>query len=77
MRNCDYAEYRDEFGFVAPVPAHVGHRQMPDEHFSFGPQIGERLPGFTLPASTGADLDFHTDRGQSKAAVVFIRSAVW
>jgi peroxiredoxin len=42
-----------------------------------GPEIGERLPDFRLPDAHGREIDFHADRGNAKAAVVFYRSAVW
>ena len=42
-----------------------------------GPEVGDRLPSFELPASIGRRVDLHADRGDSRAAVVFIRSAVW
>ena len=69
--------YRDELGLLAPIPANHGQRGMPEEGFSTGPEIGERLPDFVLRAASGATIDFHADRGNSKAAVVFFRSAVW
>ena len=73
----DYPEYRDEFGQVGPLPASDGQRQVPDEGFFTGPEIGEPLPGFTLKSAAGGRVDLHADRGESKAAVVFFRSAVW
>jgi hypothetical protein len=69
--------YRDEFGLVAPVSPSHGQRRIPDEGFFTGPEVGERLPAFTLRAASGATIDFHADRGNAKAAVVFLRSAVW
>ena len=72
-----FEEYRDEYGLVGPLPASDGQRQMPDEGFFSGPEVGERLPGFALRSSTGGRLDLHADRGDAKAAVVFFRSAVW
>lgn len=69
--------YRDDFGFVAPVPVHHGQRRTPDEGFFTGPEVGERLPEFTLPDASGQRVDFHETRGEAKAAVVFFRSAVW
>ena len=73
----DYAGYRDEFGHVGPLPASDGQRRAPDEGFYTGPEIGTVLPGFTLRSASGAVVDLHADRGNSKAAVVFFRSAVW
>ncbi len=70
---------RDELGFDAPAPlGHVGRLGLEGGHPT-GPNIGERLPDFSLPNTTagGAQLDFHADRGNARAVVVFFRSAVW
>ena len=68
---------RDEHGFDAPAPlGHPGRRGLPPSH-STGPAIGERLPDFVLPDAFGREIDFHRDRGEAKAVVVFFRSAVW
>ena len=69
--------YRDEFGLLAPIPASHGQRHIPEEGFSTGPDVGERLPDFELRAASGTTVAFHADRGDSRAAVVFLRSAVW
>ena len=45
--------------------------------FPSGPDVGERLPEFTLSNQHGDAVDFHADRGGQKAVVVFYRSAVW
>jgi hypothetical protein len=67
----------DELGFEAPAPVgHPGRAGLP-KGASTGPEVGERLPDFTLPDANGNPIDFHQDRGRSKAAVVFYRSAVW
>ena len=70
-------EYLDQFGLVGPLPVTDGQRQPLDPGSSTGPEVGERLPDFTLPRAQGGTISFHQDRGQSKAAVVFFRSAVW
>jgi hypothetical protein len=68
---------RDELGFDAPAPlGHPGRLGLPDGHPT-GPTLGERLPDFALPDATGRLIDFHEDRGQARAVVVFFRSAVW
>ncbi len=68
---------RDEFGFDAPAPlGHPGRLGLPDGHAT-GPEVGDRLPDFTLPTAFDQPLSFHADRGNSKAVVVFYRSAVW
>ncbi len=67
----------DELGFEAPAPVgHPGRAGLPDGA-STGPDIGERLPDFTLPDAFGNTVNFHADRGTAKSAVVFYRSAVW
>jgi hypothetical protein len=72
-----YADYKDEFGFVGPLPASDGQRIPPEEGFHTGPEVGQPLPGFRLRSAAGQIVDLHTDRGDSRAAVVFFRSAVW
>jgi hypothetical protein len=73
----DFANYTDEFGFTAPLPTTDGARRIPPEGFPTGPEIGDVLPDFTLPAADGRTVRLHEDRGNSKAAVMFFRSAVW
>ncbi len=67
----------DELGFEAPVPVgHPGREGLP-EGYPTGPEVGERLPDFELPDQHNRLIRFHEDRGRSKAAVVFYRSAIW
>ena len=70
---------KDDLGItVPPIPAsHPGRRYPADHEFPTGPEIGERLPEFQLPNQNGEVIDFHAHRGDSKAIVVFYRSAVW
>lgn len=70
-------EFTDEFGFTAPLPTSSRQRMIPEEGFSTGPAVGARLPDIALQSHTGERVDLHADRGGSKAAVVFFRSAVW
>ncbi len=68
---------RDHHGFDAPAPlGHPGRAGLPDGAPT-GPEVGTRLPEFTLPDAHGHAVDFHADRGNAKAVVVFYRSAVW
>lgn len=69
--------YIDDAGIVGPLPIRHGQRVPLGEGDPTGPEIGTRLPDFTLPSATGRTVSFHDDRGDSKAAVVFFRSAVW
>ncbi len=73
----DDSAYRDEFGFTGPLPATDGQRIPPPEGFFTGPEVGSPLPDIVLQSTTGGVLDLHADRGDTKAAVVFFRSAVW
>ena len=69
---------QDDLGITVPVPtSHPGRRYPAEHEFPTGPAIGERLPEFELPNQNGELIDFHADRGDSKAVVVFYRSAVW
>ena len=68
---------RDALGFEAPAPVgHPGRANLPPGK-TVGPALGERLPDFELPDQNGRLVRFHQDRGGSRAAVVFYRSAVW
>ncbi|MEM7274861.1 MAG: hypothetical protein AAF547_17390 [Actinomycetota bacterium] len=67
----------DEFGLAGPLPASDGQRQHLADDAPTGPEIGTRLPDFTLPSANGRTVSFHQDRDESTAAVVFFRSAVW
>ena len=69
---------KDDLGITVPIPAsHPGRRYPADHDFPTGPAVGERLPEFQLPNQDGEVIDFHSHRGDSKAIVVFYRSAVW
>jgi len=68
----------DDHGIFLPVPAsHPGRRYPATDEYPTGPAVGERLPEFSLPNQAGRIIDFHQDRGNSKAIVVFHRSVVW
>ncbi len=69
--------YKDRFGMVGPLPVTDGQRQPLDDEADTGPAVGQLLPDFDLPSAHGETVSFHRDRGDSKAAVVFFRSAVW
>ncbi len=77
MSNEPHPDYVDEFGLGGPLPASDGQRQPLPVGAPTGPEVGTRLPDFTLPSASGRTVSFHEDRGDSKAAVVFYRSAVW
>ncbi len=68
----------DDLGITIAIPASHPARRYPASHeFPTGPEIGERLPAFSLPNQHGRIVDYHADRGDSKSIVVFYRSAVW
>ena len=68
----------DDLGISIAFPASHPARRYPESHeFPTGPEIGERLPTFSLPNQDGRLVDYHADRGTSKSIVVFYRSAVW
>ena len=77
MGSRPHSDYVDEFGMVGPRPVSDGQRQPLGVNESTGPDLGTRLPDFTLPSAGGGTVSFHQDRGNDKAAVVFFRSAVW
>jgi hypothetical protein len=60
-----------------PPPRSHPATRVPTAEFPTGPAVGERLPDFRLPNQRGEMIDFHADRGNRMAAVVFQRSAVW
>lgn len=72
-------EKTDDLGITVPMASvdFPARRYPASEEFPTGPDIGERLPEFSLPNQHGELIDFHADRGDSKAIVVFYRSAVW
>jgi len=68
----------DDLGITIGIPVeHPGRRYPASHEFPTGPEIGERLPTFSLRNLHGRLVDYHADRGSSKSTVVFYRSAVW
>jgi len=68
----------DDLGITIGIPVeHPGRRYPASHEFPTGPEIGERLPAFSLPNQQGRLVDYHADRDDSKSIVVFYRSAVW
>lgn len=43
----------------------------------FGPAVGQRVPGFTLPDQNGRTRDLASILGPNGAMLVFFRSADW
>ena len=70
--------FTDDLGIFVGVPvSHPARRYPALDEFPSGPDVGQRLPEFTLPNQHGEPVDFHADRGKGKAVVVFYRSADW
>ena len=68
----------DDLGVTVPVPiSHPGRRYPAFNDFPTGPDLGERLPEFTLQNQFGESVDFTAHRNNSRAVVVFYRSVVW
>ena len=70
-------EFVDEFGFYGPMPISSAHRTIPKSGFPPGLDVGGLAPNFCLKNQFGELIDFHADRGNSKAALLFFRSVVW
>ncbi len=72
-------EKTDDLGITVPMASvdFPARRYPASQEFPTGPDVGERLPEFTLPNQDGELIDFHQHRGASKSIVVFYRSVVW
>ncbi|MEO1994728.1 MAG: hypothetical protein ABGZ17_05575 [Planctomycetaceae bacterium] len=76
--NLEPGTMTDDVGVTIGIPAsHPARRYPASDEFPTGPDIGERLPEFSLLNQAGRLVDYHADRGDSKSIVVFYRSAVW
>ena len=76
--NLEPGAQTDDLGVTLGIPAsHPARRYPASEEFPTGPEIGDRLPEFSLLNQEGRLVDYHGDRGDSKSIVVFYRSAVW
>ena len=70
-------EFVDEFGFYGPLPISSAQRTIPKRGFPPGLAAGELAPNFCLKNQFGELVDFHVDRGDSKAALLFFSSVGW
>ena len=59
-----------------PLVARQGSRTKIDVS-TFGPQVGESVPDFSLPDQTGSARTLQSITGPKGAMLVFIRSADW
>jgi len=62
--------------FAAPVQKPVPTR-MKIEVSQLGPQVGERVPDFSLKDQTGKIRTLQSIMGPKGAMLVFVRSAAW
>ena len=63
-------------GFVAASAQNTGTRQRIDVS-KLGPQVGHRVPDFTLPDQQGRERTLQSIMGPRGAMIVFVRSADW
>ncbi len=47
------------------------------EDFPTGPDVGQKVPDFTLPDYSGEMVNFSEERGARRALILFYRSASW
>ena len=68
----------DDLGITVRIPiSHPGRRYPATNDFPTGPELGEPLPDFALQNQHGELVGFSESRADSRAVVVFYRSAVW
>ncbi len=60
-----------------PVSQATQSSRMVIDVQKLGPQVGERVPGFSLKDQTGKDWTLESIMGPKGAMIVFIRSADW
>ena len=64
-------------GTAAEQAPRPNQRMPANDDYPKGPEVGERLPDFTLPDQHGDAVTFSEARAGRKALVVFNRSARW
>jgi hypothetical protein len=66
---------------LGPVRGESGQAAQPGRQkvdvSKLGPQVGERVPDFTLKDQTGRDHNLQSIMGPRGAMIVFFRSADW
>lgn len=61
-----------------PPPETPPTQRVPEtDEFPSGPEVGERLPDFTLPDQHGRPINFTEAREGHRALLTFQRSARW
>ena len=66
-------------GLAGPVSAQSHFDDIPkgDRSLRTGPEVGERVPAFSLPDQTGRMRDLRSIAGPNGAIILFYRSADW
>ena len=63
--------------FVLTGPASAQESRAPIDVSALGPQVGDRLPGFSLPDQHGTVRTLDSIMGPKGAMILFHRSADW
>jgi hypothetical protein len=64
-------------GETAFGKSHFDHVPMLSRGMKTGPEIGSKIPEFSLPDQNGRMVDFNTVAGPKGALILFYRSADW
>ena len=59
------------------LPLHAQGTRTPIDVSKLGPQVGARVPGFTLRDQAGTARTLQSIMGRRGAMLVFVRSADW
>ena len=59
------------------LPLHAQGTRVQIDVSKLGPQVGARVPDFTLPDQTGTARTLQSSMGRRGAMLVFVRSADW
>ncbi len=63
------------FGMLEPMAQERARERI--DVSKLGPQVGERVPDFSLPDQTGRSRNLQSIMGPRGAMLVFVRSADW
>ena len=64
-------------GEPVPPELYAAHLKATNDHYTTGPEPGERIPGFSLPDQEGAPRSIANLTGANGLLLVFHRSADW
>ncbi len=62
---------------LATLPLHAQGTRRQVDVSTLGPQVGDRVPDFTLRDQTGREQTLQSIMGPRGAMLVFVRSADW